>query len=143
MGGGHKEHAKYLAILPQMGMTPESVPDELRGQIYEKLGLNPEEGGKKATKHVIKDISTLKKMEAKRSLKRQQARHERDSQDKLASLKESELLLAAEGIGGNERISMGDILGCIDADKFEKADDKPVKSKSKSNETVNATKLRK
>jgi len=116
--GGRKEHAKYLAILPQMGMTPETVPDELRSQIYEKLGLDSEQ--KLAP---LKDISTLKKIEEKRSKKRQQARIERDSQDRLASLKESELLLAAEGIGGSERISMGDILGSIDAGKFEKADD--------------------
>ena len=42
-------------------------------------------------------------------------------------MKESELLLAAEGIGGTERISMGDILGSIEADKFAEEKQKPSK----------------
>ena len=33
-------------------------------------------------------------------------------------MKESDLLHSAEGIGGNERISMSDILSSIDAEKF-------------------------
>ena len=38
-----QEHAKYLQILPQMGLTPETVPADLRLQIYQKLNLNPEQ----------------------------------------------------------------------------------------------------
>ena len=46
-------------------------------------------------------------------------------------MKESDLLHSAEGIGGNEKISMGDILQSIDADKFEKVEDKNEKRKEK------------
>lgn len=36
-----KDHEKYLKMLPQMGLTADMVPDDLRLQIYDKLGLNP------------------------------------------------------------------------------------------------------
>ena len=72
-------------------------------------------------------------------------RQERESQDRLASIKESELLHAAEGIGGSEKITMSDILYSIDTEKFDQAS--PEKKGSKSKEaaagSVNTTKLRK
>ena len=40
MSSGRKEHEKYLKILPQMGLSPETVPDDLRAQIYSKLGID-------------------------------------------------------------------------------------------------------
>ena len=61
-------------------------------------------------------------------------------------MKESDLLHSAEGIGGNEKISMGDILQSIDADKFEKVEDKNEQRKEKaqkSDGTINTTKIRK
>ena len=57
---------------------------------------------------------------------------------------ENDLLHAAEGIGGSEKITMGDILYSIDAEKFDQgnADAKVAKSKDGAG-TVNTTKLRK
>ena len=69
-----KEHEKYLKILPQMGLTPDMVPDDLRLQIYQKLGLNPNDTAteKEVQKTPqLKDAKTLKKIDEKRSKKRQ------------------------------------------------------------------------
>ena len=38
-----KDHEKYLRVLPQMSLTPEMVPDDLRLMLYQKLGLTPPE----------------------------------------------------------------------------------------------------
>jgi len=68
-----KEHAKYLNILPQMGLTPETVPADLRLQIYQKLGLlsaDDSESSKVAKKPVLKDTASLKKLEDKKLKKR-------------------------------------------------------------------------
>jgi len=67
-----KEHAKYLNILPQMGLTPETVPADLRLQIYQKLGLSADdsESSKVAKKPVLKDTASLKKLEDKKLKKR-------------------------------------------------------------------------
>ena len=67
---------------------------------------------------------------------------------RLASLKESDLMHSAEGIGGNERITMGDLLYSIDADKFGQqaapSEDKVSKATGdKKDTTINTTKLRK
>lgn len=71
-GKSDKEHEKYLQILPQMGLTPEMVPADLRLQIYEKLGVSPagkaESSG--AKKPVLKDQKTLRKIEEKKAKKR-------------------------------------------------------------------------
>ena len=118
-------------MLPQMGLTPDMVPGDLRLEIYQKLGLKPDNAGsskdpKDDDKSMIKkqtltDAKTLKKLEEKRSKKRQQARSEREEQKRLASIKESDLVHSTDGIGGNERISMSDVLNSIDTDKFSAA----------------------
>ena len=57
-------------------------------------------------------------------------------------MKEEDLVHSTEGIGGNEKITMGDILYSIDADKFA---DQPVPSSntSKDKKSINTGKLRK
>jgi len=60
-------------------------------------------------------------------------------------------LHSADGIGGNEKISMSDILYCIDADKFAAGEIKGAEMNANTNKamaktdaaTVNTTKLRK
>lgn len=75
-----KDHEKYLKMLPQMGLTADMVPDDLRLQIYDKLGLNPnsttEKPQQKQSEGVnagieLRDAKTLKRIEEKRSKKRQ------------------------------------------------------------------------
>ena len=68
-----KEHAKYLAILPQMGLTPAMVDADLRKQIYEKLGIDPSGSAQPemVKKEKLTDAKTLKKIEEKRTKKRQ------------------------------------------------------------------------
>lgn len=63
-----KEHAKYLNILPQMGLSPETVPADLRLQIYEKLGLNANdsESSNVGKKPVLRDPASLKKLSDKK-----------------------------------------------------------------------------
>ena len=134
-----------------MGLTPDMVPDELRQQIYAKLGISASEGktaeAPEAEKPALRDAKTLKKIEEKRSKKREQARSAREEQGRLASLKESDLVHSAEGIGGNERITMSDILGSLDADKFAgqeaSAASAVVNKKDSSGSTINTGKLRK
>ena len=65
-------------------------------------------------------------------------------------MKESDLLHSSEGIGGNERISMSDILQSIDAEKFDNdgvkeanKEKKVAKNLKSSDGTINTTKLRK
>ena len=136
-----------------MGLTPDMVPAELRQQIYAQLGITASGGEAEeapaAEKPALRDAKTLKKIEEKRSKKREQARSDREEQGKLASLKESDLLHSTEGIGGNERITMSDILGSIDADKFaatgqeSNAAAAASKKKDASGSTINTGKLRK
>ena len=61
-----------------MGLTPAMVPEDLRDQIYQKLGL-PSSGVEQEPekKPVLKDAKTLRKLEEKRSKKRQEAKSER------------------------------------------------------------------
>ena len=140
-----------------MGLTPDMVPGDLRLEIYQKLGITPDNGGESkqpkekeiVKKQTLTDAKTLKKLEEKRSKKRQQARSEREEQQRLALIKESDLVHSTDGIGGNERISMSDVLNSIDTEKFaakETSNPSAQKKASKSvanNETINTGKLRK
>ena len=144
-----KEHAKYLKMLPQMGLTPDMVPGDLRLEIYEKLGLTPDKGDESkqiedkdiVKKQTLTDAKTLKKLEEKRSKNRKQARSEREEQQRLALIKESDLVHSTDGIGGNERISMSDVLNSIDTEKF--AAKEAAKPASTTKESINTGKLRK
>lgn len=135
------------------------VPEDLRLQIYQKLGLQADQSSKIdaesrqpeqsaiVKKSKLTDAKTLKKVEEKRAKKRQQAREEREEQQRLASLKESDLMHSTDGIGGNERISMSDVLNSIDTEKFKTTVDRKAAGESKQRQgaeaTINTGKLRK
>ena len=140
-------------MLPQMGLTPEMVPPDLRLEIYQKLGLKADapKGGKKpkekqpeavvVEKPKLTDKKTLARLDEKRQKKRSQKKTERDEQSRLASMKEEDLVHSSEGIGGNERITMGDILTSIDADKY--AEHAATTNTAKEKKSINTGKLRK
>ena len=128
------------------------VPPDLRLQIYQKLGLKADapEASKKpkvkpeavvSEKPKLTDKKTLARLDEKRQKKRSQKKTERDEQSRLASMKEEDLVHSSEGIGGNERITMGDILTSIDADKY--AEHPATTTAAKEKKSINTGKLRK
>lgn len=89
---GEKDDALYLNMLKQMGLAPEVVPNDMRDNIYKKLGLKP---------------PAMVAAEKRAKTKQQEAQ-----QKSLASHKESDILKA---VGGSEQLGMNEILSALDS----------------------------
>ena len=125
---------KYLANLPQLGLTADQVPADMRAALYSKLGLTPPK--KDLAEQIIESAGTDKEKQAeKRKKKKAKAKQRVDEAQKVAQLKETDLLTGNTELGGNEKITMSDLFFSIDKDKLQE--------KGQEDPTVNTNKLRK